>query len=203
VLEALRAEVCDTKPRRAFSRLERVVLSALGLAVGIVLFSFRALGTEPMVVAVSTLTFSCLAAALLFSGVIPGAAKWEGGTRRLMGAALSLGLLVVLFLQAEHFSTFNQFFSSGVSSAARCALHAFASGLIATLALMLVWRRTDPFSPGTTGAMLGLFGGLAGAVSIELTCHNGEGLHLTLGHGLAALVLAGAGYLVGRKWLTP
>lgn len=84
-----------------------------------------------------------------------------------------------------------------------CGLYAGATGSVTVLLLMLAWRRTDPMSPGLTGAFLGLCGGVAAGLAAATVCPIHEAWHLYLGHGVAlALTVAGAGW-VGRRWLAP
>jgi hypothetical protein len=84
-----------------------------------------------------------------------------------------------------------------------CGGHALLLGLLAALALIAIWSRTDPFSPGLSGAVAGLGGGLVGAVALDMTCASREAWHLWLGHGLTLVVVVGLAWLAGRRWLSP
>jgi hypothetical protein len=84
-----------------------------------------------------------------------------------------------------------------------CAAHALVFGLLATAALIAIWRKTDPFSPGLSGAVAGLGGGLVGAIALDMTCASREAWHLWLGHGLTLVVIVGLAWLAGRRWLSP
>lgn len=84
-----------------------------------------------------------------------------------------------------------------------CGVHALIFGALAIVALFLVWRRSDPFSPRLSGAISGLAGGLVGAVALDMTCPHMEAWHLWTGHGLTLLMLVGAGWYAGRRWLAP
>ena len=68
---------------------------------------------------------------------------------------------------------------------------------------MLLWRHTDPFSPGLSGALVGLLGGLAGAVGIGFACPNAEAWHMCIGHGLTLAAVGSLGWLLGRRLLAP
>jgi hypothetical protein len=84
-----------------------------------------------------------------------------------------------------------------------CAVHALVFGLLATVALIALWSKTDPFSPGLSAAVAGLGGGLVGAVALDMTCASREAWHLWLGHGLTLVVIVALAWLAGRRWLSP
>lgn len=84
-----------------------------------------------------------------------------------------------------------------------CAVYTLLTSAVVAMGIMLPWRRTDPVSPGVTGALLGLGGGLVAASAAGVVCPCRESWHLWLAHGgsLVAVVLIGA--WVGRRWLVP
>jgi hypothetical protein len=124
--------------------------------------------------------------------------------RRLVVATLAIIGFTALALQAEHFFSLSEFLGAdSMTRATKCASHSLLSGVLGSSVLMLIWRRTDPFSPGLTGGTLGLVGGAVGTLSVGLLCESDEGLHLTLSHGISLLVLTVLGIVVGRKWLSP
>ena len=84
-----------------------------------------------------------------------------------------------------------------------CGVHAILFGVMAIATLLVMWRRTDPFSPRLSGAVAGLAGGLVGAVALDMTCPNLEAWHLWIGHGLTLVVLVVAGWYAGQRWLAP
>ncbi len=84
-----------------------------------------------------------------------------------------------------------------------CGVHAILFGLLASVTLFVLWRRTDPFSPRLSGAVAGLAGGLVGAVALDMTCPHLEAWHLWIGHGLTLVLLVAAGWYAGRRWLAP
>jgi MYXO-CTERM domain-containing protein len=69
--------------------------------------------------------------------------------------------------------------------------------------MLVVWRGTDPLTPGLSGALAGVAGGLAGACGIGCACAATETWHLWISHGLMVALLGGVGWLVGRRWLAP
>lgn len=129
------------------------------------------------------------------------------GDRRLR-FALTLGVPLAFFaylaLAASHRLPLGEVFVAGQAAGALgCGLHALLFGAIVGGGTLALWRGTDPFSPGLSGALAGLAAGLVGAIVVGVACPSGETWHLWLGHGAAVLVLAVSGWLAGRRWLTP
>lgn len=192
--------------RKVGSRGKRAALSVLLLGGGLLLVSLSAWSDSWQWLVLSAAAASLAAGALFMAGAVPGhMSPWSQGPRRALVTVLSVTLFVVLGAQAESFLPLLAVLSDESASAhlAGCFGHALMTGILFSALLMLVWRRTDPFSPGLTGCFLGLLGGVFGTMSVALTCSNTEGFHLTLGHGSAALLLAGIGFFAGRRWLTP
>lgn len=85
----------------------------------------------------------------------------------------------------------------------RCTVWSLVFGSVVAGTVLTLWRRTDPFDPGISGALAGLVGGLTGAVTVGVACPNFEAWHLCIGHTLGLVVLGVAGWLIGRRWLAP
>jgi hypothetical protein len=85
----------------------------------------------------------------------------------------------------------------------RCTCWSFVLGAGVAATVLVLWRRSDPFDPGLSGALSGLVGGLTGAVTVGMACENFDAWHLCIGHTLGLVLLGGAGWLVGRRWLAP
>lgn len=205
VLSAIQREIKeDNKARQSLSRGQRVGLSVLALALGFTLTSMKVVSASPSAFAIALAT-SCLSiGALLMAGAVPGNARFQLGGRRFLLAGLGVAFISSLAFMANEFLGFDSFLKSEhLKPAIHCASFSFMAGLIASSGLMVIWKRTDPFSPGLTGALLGFLGGLMGSVSVSLSCHADEGLHLTLGHGFGAFLIAGLAALLGRRWLRP
>lgn len=84
-----------------------------------------------------------------------------------------------------------------------CGVYTLLTSAIVALGIMLPWRRTDPFNPGLTGALLGLGGGLVAAIAANVVCPCREGWHLWLAHGASLVTVVLIGAWVGRRWLAP
>lgn len=196
---------------RAWTRKSRLLASGAALFVSIVLMSVRAIirGDLPLVGG-SALVCSLLGI-LLLDQTLPGPTRAPStflqrpialtrGPRRGLLAALAIGTLLVLTGLAESFLHMGEDFRAPV---VKCATHALLTGSIALACLLWIWRRTDPFSPLLTGALLGASSGVIGSLAVTFVCVNREGFHLLLGHGLTTTVLAIVGAWFGRRWLTP
>ncbi len=213
VLDALRAEVksdlgtsaAQGRRPKGRSRVTRVFMSFGTLVVLLVALSPKALRLVPESLLWGGLVYGIVASLLLFVGGIPGNMTWFSRRER-KGVVFTLPplLLVGLAWSARYFDLSDEFLSDiGLKAAAACLTHSLLVGALSTIALIAIWRRSDPFAPGFTGALLGILGGLLGTLSTDLGCASTEGVHLTLSHGLVAVVLGVVGQMAGRKWLTP
>ncbi|MCC6217553.1 MAG: DUF1109 family protein [Polyangiaceae bacterium] len=128
------------------------------------------------------------------------ASRW--GRFALLGV-LPASFAVYLMLIADEWIPLASFGAEHQARAADCGLHAIVISAFLTAAMMLVWRRTDPFSPGLSGALVGLAGGLVGALAVGAVCPTHDAWHLLLSHGTLVALLSAAGWLVGRRALAP
>lgn len=208
----LRAEIraaCtrDLCHRGSLSRSARLVLSIAFVALGITLLGggMRHLHSATHAVALGVAAWSIVLGLVLFLGL--GSAPGRRPSSRVRFAfvvAIPVLVLGAFAALATHVSSFGEFVGgNGVWGALPCCGHALGCGAAISGAILLLWRRTDPFSPGLTGALVGLVGGLAGAISVGLACPSGEGWHLWLGHGITVAAVALLGFLVGRRLLSP
>jgi hypothetical protein len=126
--------------------------------------------------------------------------------------ALRLGLLLgvpVLFIGYLALASTEQFsfarFTSGYSGghALGCGLVALVMGALVAGGAMFAWRGTDPYSPGLSGAMIGMVGGLASGAGVSVACPSHEAFHSCFAHGLIVFALAAAGFGLGRRLLPP
>jgi hypothetical protein len=125
-------------------------------------------------------------------------------SRLLLAACVPVAFLAYLAFAASQRLPLGSFFIGGhAGGALGCGLHALLFGAIAAAGTLFVWRRTDPITPGVSGMLAGLVGGLAGASAIGVACPSGETWHLWVGHGATILVLGGLGFIAGRRWLSP
>ncbi|HEX6272417.1 MAG TPA: NrsF family protein [Polyangiaceae bacterium] len=114
---------------------------------------------------------------------------------------LFLGYLALTASGRLPFETFSQ--GATASHAVGCGLVSLFLGALVSGGVLLLWRGTDPLTPGLSGALVGLVGGLGGAVAIGIACPSHEAWHLGFSHGLGVVALVFLGGAVGRRLLCP
>ncbi len=153
-----------------------------------------------------------------------GALGWLGAQAVLVMVALArppgkrgsrafrLGLLFgvpVLFLvylgliSTEHFDVAKFSESHPAGHAAGCGLVALLFGALIAGGALIAWRKTDPYNPGLSGAIIGMVAGLASGSGMSMACGSHELLHSCLAHGAIVFLLALAGFGLGRRLLAP
>jgi hypothetical protein len=210
ITKAIRSEcTAHLRPVRHWCSLTRWALSVLLSGSVVVVLMVDGLTHHPTDAFAETilaaLGWGLVQGLLLYVGLgrPPGR---RGGRALRWGLTLTVPLLLMGYLTviARHWSSFDATVSSlSAHSVADCGLHALLYGSLATLGILLVWRRTDPLSPGLSGAMGGLAGGLVGVVALGFSCPCSHVWHLWLGHGSAVVLLVVLGWVLGRRWLSP
>lgn len=114
---------------------------------------------------------------------------------------LFLGYLAATASSRLPFETFSQ--GATASHAVGCGLVSLFLGALVSGGVLLLWRGTDPLTPGLSGALVGLVGGLGGAVAMGIACPSHEAWHLGCAHGLGVIALVFLGGAVGRRLLSP
>jgi len=132
--------------------------------------------------------------------------RYETRTRR-WAWALLVPVLFLLYLGAcsESHLPFEQFVADpgSRSRALTCTVLSLCTGIGAFAGTMHLWRRTDPFNPQLSGALIGLVGGVSGAIACGIMCPVTESWHLLLAHGFAVVALTALGMVGGRRVLCP
>ena len=208
-LKAIRAECTeDLKPCPSHSVRGRLLLSGLlcgGLLLLTSVFSQHAPADLLSVGVLGALAWVIVQLLVLIMGLGTAPGK-PGGTRRRMIMAVTVPTLFLVYLACMgtgHGSP-STLFSEAAACVytAKCALFCFGLGAVASGGLFFLWKRSDPFGPGASGALLGLVGGLVGGVA-GLGCAGMPAWHLWLGHGLSLCLLVVACGLLGRRVLRP
>jgi hypothetical protein len=129
------------------------------------------------------------------------------GSRALrLGLLFGVPLLFVAYLALASTSQVSMdSFTTGYAAkhALGCGLVALFFGALVAGGAMVAWRRTDPYNPGISGAMIGMVGGLASGAGISVACPSHEALHALFAHGMVVFALALAGFALGRRLLAP
>lgn len=197
----------DLRPKRGLSRGARLGLSAL-LGIGAVVLLGLVGGRSPSTMSAALLGVAAWGAVL--GGVLllglrsTGTCRASSAPRWALLLMLPLAFCGGLLLFGTHVLPLADFFGTEhVLSILPCGSVALATGALVSGGIMLLWRHTDPFSPGLSGALVGLLGGLAGAVGIGFACPNAEAWHMCIGHGLTLAAVGSLGWLLGRQLLAP
>jgi hypothetical protein len=129
------------------------------------------------------------------------------GSRNLRLAILAgtpvLFMAYLALVSTEHFAF--QRFSQGHSGAhaITCGIVALFFGALIAGGALIAWRRTDPYHPGISGAMIGMVAGLASGSGMSVACASHEAWHAYFAHGLVVFALALMGFGFGRRLLAP
>ena len=196
--------------KRGMSRLHRLFAS-LALSFGV--FSLLAWLSRDHTRVEGTFRGALIGAAGW--GTIMAAVLWMGLARppgRRGSARLRLVLAVVtpVFFLAYVAYAAPSWVSWGDFTHGTRAVHAVGCSVVGMLfsavvsgGVLLLWRGTDPLTPGLTGALVGLVGGLAGGLTIGVACSSQEGWHACFSHGLGVLAFVAFGWAAGRRLLAP
>jgi hypothetical protein len=84
-----------------------------------------------------------------------------------------------------------------------CALRGGGGGLIAGAAMLWIWRKSDPWTPRASGAVVGAAAGCIATAAVGLACSLPEPGHIVLGHWAMVPLLALLGASLGRRVLRP
>lgn len=201
---------CDLAKRRGMTAHQRLLASLL-LSFGV--FSLLAWLARGNTRVEGTFRSALIGAAGW--GIIQAAVLWMGVARppgRRTSARLRLVLAVVtpVFFLAYLAHAAPAWVSFGEFSHGARAVHAVGCSFVGMLfsavvsgGVLLLWRGTDPLTPGLTGALVGLVGGLGGGLTIGVACSSQEGWHACFSHGLGVLVFVAFGWAAGRRLLPP
>lgn len=142
---------------------------------------------------------------VLFVGLArPPGKRVSRRARLLIAVTVPIAFLAYLAFEGTRWLPLGTFVhTQAADKAMHCGLHVLLFGAIVSGGTLLIWRGTDPLSPGLSGALAGLVGGLAGALAIGVACPNGETWHLWVGHGLTVVALVFFGWAAGRRLLAP
>ncbi len=191
----------DLQPARGLSPLARVGISLVAmLAVCAFVLLKRPSG------ATSSVLLGIAGWVVVMVGVLLAGASPKRLPRQLR-LAIAVLVPVAFFGSLALFSSewlpLGAFMTEHAHAAAGCSQQAMLFGALTSGIMLFTWRGTDPFSPALTGSLLGLGGGVAGALAIGVACPSGETWHLWLGHGIGVVLFAAVGSLIGRRWLAP
>lgn len=196
--------------RRSLSAMQRVGLSLLLVAGVVGVLLVLGASRDHAEGALRSALFGAAGWGIVMSAVLlvglarPPGRRLSRTLRLIVALSVPIMFLAYLSFSASGSLSLGSFLHEGEADhALGCGLHALLFGAIVAGGTLFIWRGTDPVTPGISGALAGLVGGLAGAVAIGAACPTGSTWHLWLGHGATVLVLVAAGWLAGRRWLSP
>ena len=210
VSEAIRKE-CTTGlcAKRGLGTGSRFGLSVLVLAgVVLALAASRRGGFDNPAVAAAmsgALVWGVIQIGILAVGLVRPLGKRASVAQRVaLGAALPVAFFAYLAFFGSRWEPAGDFFGTNQSlHAVGCGMTSSIAGALGALGVLFAWKGTDPFTPGLSGALVGLTGGLAGAAGIGIVCPAAERWHLFVGHGVGIMAVVALGWYVGRRVLAP
>lgn len=143
--------------------------------------------------------------AILFASIArPAGRRLGAGYRLLLAVALPIVFLGYLALMATGRLPFSTFTAGEYADhALRCGLGCMFLGAAISGGIFFLWRGTDPATPGLSGALVGLVGGMGSALALGIACPSHEAFHLWFSHGLVVIAMVVLGGLVGRRLFAP
>jgi len=133
----------------------------------------------------------------------PGKRGSRGGNFALLFGLPLLFVASLAVISTEQFA-FAKFSEANLAGhAAGCGIVALFMGALIAGGALIAWRKTDPYNPGLSGAIIGMVAGLASGSGMSIACGSHELLHSCLAHGAIVFVLALAGFGFGRRLLAP
>lgn len=205
--EAIRRAVrADLKPVEAVSMNKRA-LFVLGVGVAsasLVVISYGGAGLKGLakhaVGTVVTAIVALLATLAIAGSFTPKLQDKLGRSQR--GLLLATLLVAWTVYLASHIT--DQALGTALAGPAiGCCLRSLLAGSIGCGAFLYIFRRTDPWTPRVSGALLGACAGTIASAGVGIPCPSETGGHLMVGHWLAVPLLALFGALVARRVLEP
>ncbi len=196
--------------QRGVSATGRALVTLLLSALLITYYTWYAVTDHRPSAALRTALFGAMGwlgaqALLVFVTLVrPPGKRGSRGLRLAILFAVPLLFFAYLGLFATERFTFAKFvqgYSGG--HALGCGLVALCLGALVAGGAMIAWRRTDPYNPGISGAMIGMLGGIASGVGMSVACPSSEAFHACFAHGIGVFALALAGFGLGRRLLAP
>ncbi|HHH10782.1 MAG TPA: DUF1109 domain-containing protein [Sorangium sp.] len=199
------AIVADLQPTKARSLASRGLAVALVgvFAVAVAVASFGVGGltraATAMPLALGSGAIVAAAAASMFGFGPSSDGSFRKKRQWLLALALLSGWSFMLWFIHDPATRHSVLTPTG----AACALRGAMSSLLATGGLLWIWRRTDPWTPHLSGAVLGTTAGVLAAAGISMGCGGNHAGHLLWGHWLLVPLSAIVGTLVAPRILRP
>jgi hypothetical protein len=199
----------DLCRRRGMSAGRRVAASLLLSAITVAALTGLAAQNRPQETlrsaVLGAMGWAIVQTAVLMVGLArPAGRRYSPFARASLAVVVPIAFLVYLaFASRSHVPA--QVFAGGqhAARALGCGVHALVVGAIVAGGMLLIWRGTDPSTPGLSGAIAGLVGGIGTAIAVGVVCPTEDTWHLWLAHGGTLIAMMALAALAGRRWLTP
>jgi hypothetical protein len=196
--------------RKCRSAKQRLVAS-VGLTVGVVFLLALATRNHPRYegtfrsILIGAAGWGVVQAVVLWAGLVrPPGQRLSAHVRLVLAVTIPVVFLAYVAYAAPAWVPFAEFaHGARASHAIRCAFIGLAISAVISGGVLLLWRGTDPLSPGLSGALVGLVGGVAGGLAIGVACPSQEGWHACFSHGFGVIAFTAFGWAVGRRLLSP
>ena len=203
IREAVMAEM---EPVEAMPLVQRglFVLGAAVATAALVVVSYGGMGLVGITKnAVASVV--CIAVALLTALAIGGSFSEKG--QQALGRS-NRSVLVATIVVAWSLYLFSGMTDQALGTALAgpaigCMTRSIVAGALGCAAFMWIWRKTDPWTPRISGALLGACAGAIASASVGIPCAAEVGGHLFVGHWVAVPLLALGGALISRRVLQP
>jgi len=203
IRQAVRADMKPVRPTSVPARVAMVAGAALACGA-LVVISFGTAGFDGLRRNVIAVIITAVAAVLtaLFVG---GSLAWRSDG---MNSKRGRALLVTTVIAGWSLYVLASITDEALGAALRwaaigCSFRSVVAGLIGLGAMLWVWRKTDPWSPRISGALMGACAGSIASAGVGIPCPSDQGGHLMLGHWLAVPIVAAIGALVSKRVLAP
>ncbi|MFO7181483.1 MAG: NrsF family protein [Pseudomonadota bacterium] len=197
-------------PRRGMTGTQRLLASLAVSAgtLGVLLFAtrdgIRHEGTFQAAL-IGAAGWGIVQAAVLWMGLArPPGCRPSASVRLVTAVLVPVLFLGYLVLLAPEWATLGE--ATGPAQLSRtldCGLVGLLTSALVSGGVLLLWRGTDPLTPGLTGALAGLVGGIGGGVAISAACPTQEGFHACAAHGFGVILFVVFGWAVGKRLLAP
>lgn len=197
-------------PQRGLSSRSRLIAS-LALAATLVLLFFE-IGRQhhplhwasPRVV-LGSFAWALVQVVILWVGAAtPPGRRLSAGVRLVIAVLTPVAFVAYFGFLASEWASFAEFcHGERAAHAIGCGRVGISLSALVTGSVFLLWRRTDPLTPGLTGALLGVVGSVAAGLALAAGCSSHEGWHVCVAHGLGTLAFSALGFALGRRWLSP
>jgi hypothetical protein len=208
VTESIRQRIAaDLQPKRGPSARTRWLLGLAGVvaamfAVGM-MAADQAASAPQRALAILLISIALIGVATFLGLARAGSVPVSVGTRTALALLPPLAFLLIFSLAHGVLPLETPSVAEMEPSTAGCLMRGALLAALPLAVLVLAWRRTDPFTPRLTGALIGGWAGLTGAVGLTVACPSTDIFHVAVGHGGALVGGALIGMWLGRRFLSP